>query len=76
MMFVMTFPSFVDISAYAVKSSHNTDAMWLISIISIAFNLGVFVYQFAKIRKFKLSPLKDEIHTDLKVYQDVAAVNN
>ncbi|MGK0410455.1 MAG: hypothetical protein ACJASB_002632 [Shewanella psychromarinicola] len=76
MMFVMTFPSFVDTSAYAVKSSHNTDAMWLISIISIAFNLGVFVYQFAKIRKFKLSPLKDEIHTDLKVYQDVAAVNN
>jgi hypothetical protein len=76
MMFVMTFPAFVDTTMFAVKSSHNTNAMWLISIISIVFNIGVFVYQFRKIRTLKLRPLKDELHTDLKVYQEVAAVNN
>jgi len=76
MMFVMTFPAFVDTTMFAVKSSHNTNAMWLISIISIVFNIGVFVYQFRKIRTLKLRPLKDELHTDLKVYQEVAQANN
>ncbi len=72
MMFVMTFPTFVDTSMFAVKSSHNTNAMWLISIISILFNIGVFVYQFRKARVLKLRLLKDEIHTDLAAYQEVA----
>ncbi|MCJ8350675.1 DUF5692 family protein [Moritella sp.] len=72
MMFVMTFPAFVDTTMFAVKSSHNTDAMWLVSTLSILFNIGVFVYQFHKIRTRKLRPLKDELHTDLKVYQEVA----
>jgi hypothetical protein len=76
MMFVMTFPSFVDTSMFAVKSSHDPRAMWTISILSILFNIGVFVYQIRKARTLKLSLLKDEIHTDLKVYQEVAAVNN
>ena len=73
MMFVMCFPSFVDTSIFAVKSSHNTDAMWLVSIISLVFNIGVFVYQFSKIRRLKLKPLHDELHTDLAVYREVAA---
>lgn len=72
MMFVMTFPAFVDTTMFAVKSSDNPAAMWTISIISILFNIGVFVYQFKKIRTLKLSALKDELHTDLKVYQEVA----
>lgn len=72
MMFVMTFPAFVDTTMFAVKSSDNPAAMWTISIISIVFNIGVFVYQFRKIRKLKLRPMKDELHTDLAVYQEVA----
>lgn len=72
MMFVMTFPAFVDTTMFAVKSSDNPAAMWTISIISILFNIGVFVYQFRKIRTLKLSALKDELHTDLAVYKEVA----
>ncbi|MDX2321848.1 MAG: DUF5692 family protein [Moritella sp.] len=71
MMFVMTFPGFVDTSMFAVKASGSTTAMWSISILSILANIAVFVYQVRKIRKNKLNPLKHELYTDLKAYQEV-----
>jgi hypothetical protein len=73
MMFVMTFPSFVDTSMFAVKSSHNPVALWVVSGLALASNVGVLVYEIYKIAKTKRNPCKEEIYTDLPAYQQVAS---
>lgn len=72
MMFVMTFPAFVDTSIFAVKSSHNTTALWLVSGLSLAANIAVLVYEIARILKTRRNPLKEEIYPDLPASQQVA----
>ena len=74
MMFVMTFPEFVDHSQYAVKSSDSVTALWVVSMISFVANVALFIYQFHRIKTRKLNPLKDELYTDLAGYQEVAAL--
>ena len=74
MMFVMTFPSFVDHSEYAVQSSNSVTALWVVSMLSFVVNVAVFVYQFHRIRTRKLRATKDELYTDLPAYQEVAAL--
>lgn len=64
MMFVMSYPAFVDTSKYAVKSSHNETALFIVSFLALAFNVGVFVYHFGKVIKNKRNPLKDNIHPE------------
>jgi hypothetical protein len=75
MMFVMTFPAFVDTSSFAVKSSGSVEALWLMSILSFVANVAVFVYQVKRIRTRKMSPIHDEIYTDIPAYDDVAKLN-
>jgi hypothetical protein len=75
MMFVMCFPTFVDTSMFAVKSSHNTTALWFVSALALAANIGVFVYHTYRIVKYRLNPLTDEIYTDLEAYKGVASDN-
>ena len=72
MMFLMTFPNFVDHSEFAVGASYNTTANWTVSLISFAMNVAVFAYQIHRIRSRKLSPLRDELYTDHKGYIEVA----
>ncbi len=69
MMFVMSFPTFVDTSKFAVKSTHSVTALYIIAGLSLVFNVGVFVYHFGKVIKYKKNPLKDEIHSDLADYK-------
>jgi hypothetical protein len=76
MMFVMTFPSFVDTSSFAVKSSGSVEALWLMSILSFVANVAVFVYQVKRIRARKLSPIHDELYQDLVAFEDVAKFKN
>lgn len=73
MMFVMCMPSFVDTSKFAVKSSHDTNALFLVSFLALAANVAVAVYQLYRIVKRKKNPLVDELYTDLPAYQAVAA---
>ncbi len=75
MMFVMSFPTFVDTSKYAVKSTHSITALYIIAGLSLAFNIGVFVYHFGKVIKYKKNPLKDEIHSDLADYKQLIKEN-
>jgi len=72
MMFVMTFPSFVDTSMFAVRSSHSTTALWVVSALALASNVAVLVYEIYKIIKTKRNPLKEEVYTDLAAYKQVA----
>ena len=76
MMFVMTFPSFVDTSMFAVKSSHSTTALWVVSGLALAANIAVLVYQLYTMRKTGRNPLKEELYTHLPAYQKVAALKH
>lgn len=69
MMFVMCFPTFVDTSMFAVKSSHNETALWVVSALALASNVAVFIYHFYKVFKYKRNPLKEEVHPDLTSYK-------
>ncbi|MDK2584663.1 DUF5692 family protein [Romboutsia sedimentorum] len=71
MMFVMSFPTFVDTSKFAVKSSHNTTALFIVSALALAANVLVFVYHFYKIFKHKLNPITGEVHADLDAYKEI-----
>lgn len=73
-MFVMTVPSFADRIA-PVPTTHNKIAFFIVSFISLVANLSLAIYQFNKIRKNKLDPMKDEIYADTKVYKDVVNEN-
>ncbi len=73
MMFVMALPSFQDDSIFTVESSHDPRALFLVSFLALAANAAVFVYQYYKVFKYKKNPLKDDLHTDLKAYQEIAA---
>lgn len=75
MIFVMSFPNFVDTSRFAVKSSHNTTALMIVGILALLANVAVFVYHFYKIIKNKTNPINSEVHTDLKDYKELIIEN-
>jgi hypothetical protein len=73
MMFTMSFPAFSDTSAFAVKSSHNPTALWIVSALALAANIALIVYHVHKIRKNKRNPLKEDVYIDTKKYQELIA---
>lgn len=73
-MFAMTYPSFIDQSQFAVRSSHNKTALFIVSLVALLANITVFTYYIYKIVKTKRNPLKDELYTDLKSYKEVKAL--
>ncbi|MBP8640289.1 MAG: hypothetical protein KBI01_05250 [Oscillospiraceae bacterium] len=73
-MFIMTIPSFADRIA-PVPTTHNPVAFFVVSLVALAANLTLVIYQFIKIRKNKLNPLKDEIFTETKAYKRVVEEN-
>ncbi len=73
-MFVMTVPAFVDRIA-PVPTTHNPRAFFAVSLVALIANLGLVVYQFSRVRRRALSPLKDELYTDHPAYAAVVAEN-
>ncbi|NFO11028.1 DUF5692 family protein [Clostridium botulinum] len=73
-MFVMTVPMFADRIA-PVATTHNPNAFFVVSLLSLSANAALSIYQFNKIRKNKFNPLKNEIFTDTKVYNKVIEEN-
>ncbi|PKG77747.1 hypothetical protein CXF80_05150 [Shewanella sp. Actino-trap-3] len=73
-MFVMSVPQFADKIA-PVPTTHDPKAFFIVSLIALLANVALVVYQFNKIRKHKLNPLKDEIFTDSKDYKLVIKEN-
>ncbi len=75
MMFVMTFPTLVDESIFAVKSSHNTTALLIVSSLSLLSNILVFIYHYYRVIKYKINILKgEEVYKDLKAYKEVISL--
>ena len=75
MMFTMAVPSFVTDSDYAVAASGKPAALFTVSLIALAANLAVLVYQVRTIIAAKRNPLRDELYTHLASYQEVRAAN-
>lgn len=73
-MFVMTIPQFAD-KIVPVPTTHNPQAFFIVSLIALIANLGLFTYQVVRIVKLKKNPLKDEIYKDTKTYKKVIAEN-
>ncbi|MBB6625473.1 hypothetical protein H7E67_18845 [Clostridium gasigenes] len=73
-MFAMTYPSFIDESQFAVKSSHNTTALFSVSLVALLANIAVFGYYIYKIVKTKRNPIKAELYTDLKSYKEIKSL--
>lgn len=73
-MFVMTIPQFADRIA-PVATTHNPTAFFVVSLVSLIANVVLVAYQFNKIRKNKLNPLRDEIFADTKGYKQVVEEN-
>jgi len=71
-MFSLTWPTFADTSKFAVKSSHSTTALLVVSGLALAANIAVCIYHFSRIIKYKRNPLKDEIYTDLNAYKVIS----
>lgn len=73
-MFIMTVPQFADDFA-PVATTRDYNAFLIVSIVSLAVNLGLVIYQFRRIRKLRLNPLKDEIYKGTKTYENVVKSN-
>ena len=73
-MFVMTVPQFADVLA-PIPTTHNPTAFFVVSLLALASNAALAAYQFHRIRKLKLNPLKDQIYTDTKAYQRIVKEN-
>ncbi|HZL11043.1 MAG TPA: DUF5692 family protein [Prolixibacteraceae bacterium] len=71
MMFVMSFPSFQDTSIFAVKSSHNSSALFVISALALASNVALILYHTYKIVKSKRNPFTQEVYIDEPAYAKV-----
>jgi len=71
MMFTMCLPYFTDHSIFAVKSSHSASALWIVSALALAVNIGVLVFQIYKMAKTKRNPLNVEMYPDTEAYKKV-----
>ncbi|NFG59435.1 hypothetical protein FC778_12125 [Clostridium botulinum] len=74
-MFAMTCPSFIDESQFAVRSSHNSTALFIVSLAALLSNIAVFVYYIYKIKKTKRNPIKAELYTDLNSYKEIKTLS-
>ena len=70
-MFAQTVPAFIDKGKYAVASSYNTTALFIVSFLALAVNIAVTVYMIYKIIKTKRNPYREELYVDLVKYKEV-----
>ena len=75
MMIVMSFPDFFTVGKYAIASSHNPTAYYLVSIIALLFNVGVAVFEIYTVVKMKKNPLKDEVYSELETFKKIKDAN-
>ena len=73
-MFVMTVPQFADVLA-PIPTTHNPTAFFVVSLVALAANVALAVYQLVRVRKLRLNPLKDEIYAGTRPYERVLEEN-
>lgn len=75
MMIVMSFPDFFTVGKYAIASSHNPAAYYLVSIIALVFNVGVAAFEIYTVVKMKKNPIKDDVYEELDTYKKIKEAN-
>jgi hypothetical protein len=75
-MFTLTVPLYATTQFFDIIPTHEKAPMLLLSILALIANLGVLGYEIYTVYKTKRNPLKEEIYTDLKVYQSILKVNH
>lgn len=73
-MFVMTVPQFADRIA-PVHTTHNPEVFFAVSLLSLAANVAVAVWQLVQIRRRHLNPLEDEIYGETASYRSIVEDN-
>ena len=76
MMLVMSVPQLFTGGKFAVESTHNPTAYMVVSIIALASNVAVAVYQIRTIAKTKRNPLKDDLYIELSSYKEIKNSNS
>ncbi len=65
---VLTFPHFMQDSAFAHRSAHNPTAMFLVSALALIVNIGVAIYHFRTIVRTRRNPFTQELYADTPAY--------
>lgn len=74
MMFTMSVPAFVSTSEFAVQSSHNPTALFTVSLISLAANIAVLVYQVRTIVRRRRNPLTQELYDHTEKHREILEI--
>ncbi|MFC3848757.1 DUF5692 family protein [Corynebacterium hansenii] len=61
---VLTFPHFMQDSMFAHRSAHNPTALLILSALSLAINLAVFIYHVHRIITRHRNPVTAEVYSD------------
>ncbi len=67
-MILFTIPNAFANSIITVSPSYNPTAMWTLSLISLAVNVALLVYQIRVMIKTKKNPMTEELYTEHKEY--------
>lgn len=70
---VLTFPHFTQNSIFAHQASYNKTALFIVSALALAFNVGLFFMHVKRILNTKRNPLKQEIYFDTAEYKKLIA---
>ena len=73
-------PAFLTITVWPttatpVPTTHNPTAFFIVSLLALVSNAGLFIYQVSVIIKKKKNPLKDELYVDTKHYKKIVTQN-
>ncbi len=63
-------------SYFSILPTYTRGGLMTVSIISFAFNLGVFAYMIYTMRKYKVNPYTQEIYTHTESYKKTLVANN
>lgn len=74
MMWLCTLPKFTTWPIFHVESAQHEAAYFIISLLALAVNIAVFVYEIMTIVKTKKNPLTQEIYSDLPAQKEIKAL--
>ncbi|MGR3742256.1 DUF5692 family protein [Companilactobacillus sp. DQM5] len=71
MMFTMSYPMFVTDSQFSVASSHNSVALFTVSLLALLINIAVLVLHIYRVKKYHKNIFKDEVYKGTGAYLKV-----
>ncbi|MDP9801532.1 membrane protein implicated in regulation of membrane protease activity [Arcanobacterium wilhelmae] len=70
---VLTFPHFMHDSAFAHRSAHNPQAMFIVSLLALLVNVAVFAWHAYRVVTKRRNPLTQEVYADTPESMRIAA---